>query len=69
MEEQFLVADYSALDRSIRRAGLLIAAGLAVEIVATAFIHPFAFIAFLLVACPLILAGMFLFLWALVASS
>jgi hypothetical protein len=48
---------------------MLVAAGLAVEIVATAFIHPFAFIAFLLLACPLVLAGMLLFLWALVASS
>ena len=63
------MAAQDRLEQSIKRAGLLVAAGLAVEAATAAFVHPFAFIAFLLVACPLVAAGVFLFLWALVTLS
>ena len=58
----------SALEQRITRAGLLIAGGLLVETVASTFVHPLAFVTFLMVACPLVVAGMLLFLWTLVSS-
>jgi hypothetical protein len=60
---------HTPLEQRLGKAGLLIAAGLIVEIAASSLIHPLAFVAFLLVACPLVVAGMLLFLWALVASA
>ena len=59
---------HTPLEQRLGRAGFLIAAGLIVEIAASSLIHPLAFVAFLLVACPLVIAGMLLFLWGLVAS-
>ena len=44
-----------------------ITAGLVVEIAVSAWIHPLAFVTFALVVCPLVAAGMLLFLWSLVA--
>lgn len=58
----------SPLEKRIRYAGVLIVAGLALEIATSSFIHPLAFVAFTVVACPLVLAGMLLFLWTLVAA-
>jgi hypothetical protein len=63
------MATHSALEQRLGKAGFLVAAGLIVEIAASALIHPLAFVAFVLVACPLVIAGMLLFLWALVASA
>ena len=60
---------HTQLEQRLGKAGLLIVAGLIVEIAASSFIQPLAFVAFLLVACPLVVAGMLLFLWALVASA
>jgi hypothetical protein len=60
---------HTPLEQRLGKAGLLIVAGLIVEIAASSYIHPLAFVAFLLVACPLVVAGMLLFLWALVASA
>ena len=56
------------LEKRLGYAGLFIVTGLIVEIAASSFIHPLAFVAFLLVACPLVVAGMLLFLWSLVAA-
>ena len=63
------MAKHTKLEKRLSQAGFLIAAGLIVQIAASALIHPLAFVAFLLVACPLVVAGMLLFLWALVASA
>jgi hypothetical protein len=60
---------HTPLEQRLGKAGLLIAAGLLVEVASSSVIHPLAFMAFLLVACPLIVAGMLLFLWSLVAST
>jgi hypothetical protein len=57
----------SPIERRIEWAGGLIAAGSVVEIASSLWIHPLAFIAFAVIACPLVLAGMLLFLWSLVA--
>jgi hypothetical protein len=59
---------HTVLERRLTKAGLLIAGGLTIEIVATAFVHPLAFVTFLVIACPLVLAGMLLFLWTLVST-
>jgi hypothetical protein len=63
------MATRTPLEHRLGKAGFLIVTGLIVEIAASSLIHPLAFVAFLLVACPLIMAGMLLFLWALVASA
>lgn len=56
------------LDRGLFWSSLLIAAGLLVEIGLSWSLRPLAFIVFLAVACPLVLAGMLLFLWTLVRA-
>jgi hypothetical protein len=54
------------IERRLRLAGLLIAIGLIVQLTTFIWIHPLAFIAFAMIACPLIAAGILLFLYSLV---
>lgn len=54
------------LERRLHRAGVLIAAGLVLQLL-TLRLHPLAFVVFLGVACPLVVAGMVLFLWTIVS--
>ena len=54
------------IEPRIRLAGSLIIAGLLVQALSLLKIHPLAFVAFLAVGCPLVLAGVILFLYALV---
>jgi hypothetical protein len=56
------------IERRLWWAGWLIAIGLAVEVVVSGWVHPLAFVTFAVVACPLVIAGMLLFLWSVVAS-
>lgn len=56
----------SFIEKRIRWAGLLVCLGLAVQLVTLLWIHPLAFVAFLLIGCPLMLAGVVLYLWSLV---
>jgi hypothetical protein len=53
------------LERKLRWAGFLVALSLVVQIATSTVVHPLAFVAFLMVACPLGVAGMLLFLWAI----
>ncbi len=55
------------IERRIRWAGILIAAGLIVQMLTLLWTHPLAFVAFLLVGCPLVAAGVLLYLYSLVA--
>jgi hypothetical protein len=55
------------IERHLEWAAGLITAGLVVEIAVSAWIHPLAFVTFALVAGPLVVAGMLLFLWSLVS--
>ena len=48
-------------------AGLLVSSGLIVQLGTTLWIHPLSFVTFLLVTCPLVMVGMLVYLWALVA--
>jgi uncharacterized membrane protein len=56
------------IERRLRWAGFLIAAGLIVQLMTFIWIHPLAFIAFAIIGCPLVAAGVLLFLYSLVSQ-
>ena len=56
------------IETRIKWASLLIAAGLLIQIGTLFRIHPLAFVAFVVVGCPLIGAGVLLYLWSLVPA-
>jgi hypothetical protein len=56
------------IERRIKWAGLMIALGLIVQVLTFAWIHPLAFLAFLVLGCPLVGAGVLLYLYSLVAA-
>ena len=58
--------DQSVTERRIRWASLLIGGGLIVQLGSLLVIHPLAFVAFLMVGCPLMAAGIVLYLFSLV---
>jgi hypothetical protein len=55
----------SVLERRLRWAGVLIALGLIVQSITLAVLHPLAFVGFIVIACPLMGAGVVLFLVAI----
>ncbi len=55
------------IEKRLRWAGLLIAIGLATQLISFIWVHPLAFIAFAGISCPLVVAGILLFLYSLVA--
>ncbi len=55
----------SNVETKIRWAAVLVFAGLACVLMSFTKIHPLAFVAFLSIACPLTIAGVVLFLVAL----
>lgn len=59
---------HSALETRLRWAGILIAVGLIVQLVTLWKVHPLAFVAFLLLACPITAAGVLMFLFAIVKN-
>jgi hypothetical protein len=58
--------DTSPTERRIRWASLLVGAGLLVQLASLLIVHPLAFVAFLMVGCPLMAAGILLYLFSLV---
>lgn len=56
----------SLTERRIRWASLLIGTGLLVQLSSLLIVHPLAFVAFLMVGCPLMAAGILLYLFSLV---
>jgi hypothetical protein len=54
------------IERRIRWSGRLIAVGLIVQMLTLLATHPLAFICFALVGCPLVVAGISIFLYSLV---
>jgi hypothetical protein len=54
------------IELRIRRAGILIVIGLVLQVLTLLSVHPLAFMAFLLVACPLVGIGILLYLYTLV---
>jgi hypothetical protein len=57
----------SSIELRIRWSGMLIVLGLFIQILTLLWTHPLAFVAFLLVGCPLVGAGILLFLYSLVS--
>jgi hypothetical protein len=55
------------IERPIRWSGLLIVAGLLLQMSTLPLTHPLAFMFFLMVGCPLVAAGVLLFLYSLVS--
>jgi hypothetical protein len=56
-------------EKRIRLASVLVCLGLLVLLLTLVRIHPLAFVAFTLVGCPLLLAGILLFLYSIVSHS
>ncbi len=58
----------SVIETRIKWAGLLVAAGLLVQVLALVRIHPLSFVAFLVIGCPLVAAGSVLYLASLLLA-
>jgi|GEM_PF-1004666 uncharacterized membrane protein YczE len=56
------------IERRLQLAGLLIVLGLVIQMVTFVWLHPLAFMTFLLIGCPLVAAGILLYLYSLVSS-
>jgi hypothetical protein len=54
------------IETRIKWASLLIGSGLLIQMSTLFRVHPLAFVAFVVVGCPLIGAGVILYLWSLV---
>lgn len=54
------------IETRIKWASLLIGAGLLIQVGTLFRIHPLAFVAFVVIGCPLVGAGVLLYLWSLV---
>jgi len=55
------------IERRIRWSGILVGAGLIIQMLTLLATHPLAFVAFLLIGCPLVAIGILLYLYSLVA--
>ena len=54
------------IESRIKWASVLIGAGLLIQLGTLFRVHPLAFVAFVVVGCPLIGAGVLIYLWSLV---
>ena len=57
----------ATIERRIRWSGQLIVVGLLLQMLTLGWTHPLAFMCFLLIGCPLVAAGMLLYLYSLVS--
>jgi hypothetical protein len=57
----------AGIERRIRCAGILIAAGLITQLITLIWVHPLAFMAFLLISCPLVAIGIVVYLYSLIS--
>jgi hypothetical protein len=55
------------IERRIRWASVMIGAGLVLQFFTLLRVHPLAFVVFLAIGCPLVAAGVILYLWSLVS--
>jgi hypothetical protein len=55
------------IEKRVRLTALLVCAGLIVQLLTLLRIHPLAFMAFILISCPLVLAGVLLYLYSIVS--
>jgi hypothetical protein len=56
-----------SIEKRLRLAGLLVCLGLLMMLLTLVRIHPLAFVAFIVIACPLMLGGIILFLYSIVS--
>ena len=56
------------IERRIRYSGILIAAGLSIQLISFIWVQPLAFMAFIVISCPLVAIGILVFLFSLVAN-
>lgn len=63
-----VTSDEPVLDQRLRRSGMLLLAGLGVQIVTFFWSTPMAFVLFLGVGSLLVAAGVCLFLWTLISK-
>ena len=56
------------IERRIRRAAVLIGAGLLLQVLTLLRVHPLAFVVFLMVGCPLIVVGVTVYLLSLISA-
>jgi len=56
----------AVIERRIKWASWLIGAGLLIQLGSLLLVHPLAFVGFLMVGCPLMLAGIVLYLLSLI---
>lgn len=57
----------SIIESRIRLAGVLVGVGLVIQMLTLLWIQPLAFVAFLVLGCPILAAGVLLFLYSLVS--
>ena len=55
------------VEKALRIAGVLICLGLLVQLITLIRVHPLAFMAFILISCPLVVAGIVLHLYSIVS--
>ena len=67
MAEALQINARARIETRIRLAGLLICAGLLVLLLTLIHIHPLAFVAFAVIGCPSVFAGILLFLYSIVS--
>lgn len=63
------MTDRPLIERRIRASGLLITAGLIVQLFSLTWSHPLAFMAFLFVGTPFVLIGTLLYLYSLLRGT
>lgn len=57
-----------SIENRIKWASILVAAGLGVQLLSLLGTHPLAFVAFLMIGCPIVAGGILLYLFSLVAG-
>lgn len=57
------------MQKALKWSSLLVAVGLLVQLLCLIHVHPFSFIAFLCVGCPLIVAGIAVYLFGLLSQT
>ena len=57
-----------SMARALRWSSLLVVTGLAIQLLCLVYIHPLSFITFLSVGCPLVGAGVVLYLFGLLSQ-
>lgn len=63
------IARPPAIERRLRLAGVLVCLGLVIQLLTLVRIHPLAFVAFIVIGCPLVLAGLLLYLYSIVSHA